>query len=309
MRKSEKDNFPGGLLAIDKPCGMTSHDVVNKIRRLYNTARVGHTGTLDPLATGVLVLLVGRAAKACEYVSKDKKRYSATMRLGIETNTEDVTGNIISSSDHEKLPDADRVKAACGSFVGRIMQTPPMYSALKVDGKKLCDLARQGVVVERQSREIEIFSLECTPTDIATDYILDVACSGGTYIRTLCADIGKSLGCGAVMATLRRTEASGISIDDAHTLEEIEQMTEEEREQLLLPVETLFDDLPKVCLPPFFEKLCRDGCPIYQKKIKTDIPDGARVRLCDGQGEFFALGEAGAHPEGSAVKSVKIFRL
>lgn len=308
MKHSEIDNLPGGILAIKKTAGMTSHDVVNKIRRLYNTKRVGHAGTLDPMATGVLVVLVGRAAKACEYISSDRKSYRATLRLGITTDTEDVTGEILTSNDN--IPDPRQVKEASATFVGNIKQVPPMYSALKVGGQKLYDLARQGVVIEREAREITVYKLDCEPIkDSETDYTLDVTCSGGTYIRTLCADIGASLGCGGVMATLERTEACGISISECHTLEELESMTEDERRDLLLPTERLFAELDSVRLPAFFEKLFRDGCPIYQKKIKTDLPVGQRVRVCSEDGHFFALGEIAEREQESAIKSVKIFEL
>ncbi len=311
MKHTEADNRMGGIIAVNKPCGVTSHDVVNKIRRLYNTRRVGHTGTLDPMASGVLIVLVGRAAKACEYISHDAKKYSATIRLGFETDTEDVTGEITADhvSDCGDYPTREDVVDVCSDFVGKITQIPPMYSAIKVGGKKLYELARQGVVVERQGREVEIFSLECLPTDMPSDYILNVHCSGGTYIRTLCADIGRALGCGGVMATLHRVEVSGINECEAHSLEEIEQMSEDEREGLLISVERLFEDCPKLSLPSFFEKLFRDGCPIYQRKIRTELPLGARVRVADENGEFFALGEVIDTEEGSAVKSIKIFAL
>ena len=307
VKHTERDNLPGGILPVYKPAGITSHDVVNRVRRLYGTKRVGHAGTLDPMATGVLVVLVGRAAKACEYISSDKKGYRAGLRLGVTTDTEDTTGEIMTTC--ERIPSADAVKAVCAEFVGKIKQIPPMYSALKVNGQKLYDLARQGVVIEREAREIEVFSLECEPTESASDYILDVKCSGGTYIRTLCADIGARLGCGAAMSALERTEACGILLAECHTLEDIEEMGEEERESLLLPTERVFAELPAVRLPAFFEKLCRSGCPIYQKKIRAAVPIGERVRIADENGEFFALGEAALRDGESVIKSVKIFEL
>jgi tRNA pseudouridine55 synthase len=156
----------------------------------------------------------------------------------------------------------------CGEFVGKIKQIPPMYSALKVGGKKLCDLARQGEVIERAAREIEIFSLECSPSENGSDYVMDVKCSSGTYIRTLCADIGARLGCGGAMATLERKNAGGFDIKNSVTVEEIESMDEEGRASLLLPIESLFDDIETVKLAAFYEKLSRNGCEIYQKKIK-----------------------------------------
>ncbi len=307
MKHTENDNLPGGVLALKKGEGMTSHDVVNRIRRLYGTKRVGHAGTLDPMATGVLVVLVGRAAKACEYISSDRKAYRAVLRLGIVTDTEDITGEVL--RECAEIPSFEAVEAVCRNFVGAIKQVPPMYSALKVGGQKLYDLARQGVTVEREAREITIYSLSCEATERADEFVLDVECSGGTYIRTLCADIGAALGCGGVMAALERREACGISIGECATLDELEAMSEGERQERLLPVERLFEELSAVRLPEFFEKLFRSGCPIYQKKIKTEFEVGSRVRVCDKDGIFFALGEVIDTEEGSSVKSVKIFEL
>ena len=296
---------PSGILIVNKPQGFTSHDIVNKIRRLFGTRRVGHTGTLDPLATGVLVVLIGRAAKAAEYLSADRKQYVATLRLGFTTDTEDVTGSILTQSDD--IPCSADVLAKVKSFEGEIFQTPPMYSALKVDGQKLCDLARKGVTVERKARPVTIFSIECAPTDIPTDYILKVDCSSGTYIRTLCADIGQALGCGGVMATLCRSNAGGFSIDEATTLEELEALTESERIALLKPTESLFSDIPAVKLPEFYEKLSRNGCEIYQSKIRTNLSASTRVRLYGADGSFYAIGEVREYEKGSAIKAIKLF--
>ena len=296
-----------GVLIVNKHAGVTSHDIVNKIRRLYNTRRVGHTGTLDPMATGVLVVLVGRAAKACEYLSADSKRYRATLRLGLTTDSEDVTGTVLSTS--ENIPSELQLQSILPKFRGKIEQIPPMYSALKVGGQKLVDLARRGEIVERKARPVEIFDLRASATESLTDYILDVHCSGGTYIRTLCADIGAELGCGGVMASLERVETCGFSIDISHSISEIEEMGEEERAALLIPTESLFKALPSVSLSVFFEKLCRDGCEIYLKKIGVAFPIGTRVRLCNASGVFFAIGEVGEYKDGIAVKAIKTFVL
>ena len=294
-----------GVLIINKEEGMTSHDVVNRIRRLYATRRVGHTGTLDPMATGVLTVLVGRAAKAAEYLTADTKSYVATLRLGITTDTEDTTGSVLSSSND--IPDANEVLNAVKSFEGDISQIPPMYSALKVDGQKLCDLARKGVTVERKPRHITIHSIKATPTDSKTDYILEVTCSSGTYIRTLCADIGAKLGCGGAMASLCRSAAGAFLLEGSHTLSELEALSHQERASLLLPIESLFEELPAVKLSAFYEKLSRSGCEIYQKKIGTSFAIGDRVRLCSQSGEFYALGEVREYEGGSAIKSIKMF--
>ena len=295
---------PTGVLIVNKHEGVTSHDIVFKIRRLFGTKRVGHTGTLDPMATGVLVVLVGRAAKAAEYLVSDSKRYRATLKLGIATDTEDTTGEMISSS--ENIPTADEVIAAAMSFIGDYDQIPPMYSALKVGGKKLCDLARQGVTVEREARRVKIHAIKCEPTDKNDEFLLDVSCSSGTYIRTLCADIGARLGCGGAMATLTRVETGGFSISESVTVAELEGMSEEERVARLIPTESLFTALPEVKLPEFYERLSRSGCEIYQKKISTAHAVGARVRL-SGKGGFFALGEVREYEDGSAIKAIKLF--
>ena len=298
---------PSGVLIINKPAGMTSHDVVGKVRRLYGLRRVGHTGTLDPMATGVLVVLVGRAAKAAEYLMSDRKSYTATLRLGIITDSGDTTGLVLASTD--ELPDESAVQAVLAGFRGEIEQIPPMYSALKVGGKKLVDLARRGVTVEREPRKITIYRLEAFPTETKSDYRLEVDCSGGTYIRTLCEDIGAALGCGGTMASLCRTETGGFSLDAAHTLEELEEMTAQERRALLYPVEALFAALPALRLSPFFEKLIRGGCAVLQKKLGIDYPVGTRVCLQTETGDFFALGEVIEGEEGIAVKALKTFVL
>ena len=300
-------NSPCGVLIVNKHGGVTSHDIVGKVRRLYSTRAVGHTGTLDPLATGVLVVLIGRAAKAAEYLVSDRKEYRATIRLGIVTDTEDVTGEILSTSD--AIPTPDEVERVCESFVGKSKQIPPMYSALKVGGRKLCDLAREGKVIEREARDIEIFSLACTSTDKPDEYVLDVKCSSGTYIRTLCADIGTALGCGGAMATLERREAGGFDISRAYSISELEEMSEEERLNCLLPTESLFSDLAEITLPAFYEKLARNGCEIYQKKIKTSFVLGERLRMISREGVFYALGEVKEYGDETAIKIIKLFQV
>ena len=295
---------PNGVLIVNKHAGVTSHDVVFKVRRLFGTKKVGHTGTLDPMATGVLVVLVGRAAKAAEYLVSDSKRYKATLKLGITTDTEDTTGAVLTSSND--IPSADEVIAAAESFRGAYDQIPPMYSALKVNGQKLCDLARQGVSVEREARRVTIHEIKCEPTADADIFSLDVSCSSGTYIRTLCSDIGARLGCGGAMASLERVNTGGFSLEEAIGIAELEEMSEEQRFARLIPTESLFDSLPKVKLSEFYERLSRSGCEIYQKKIGADRPVGARVRLCGKRG-FFALGEVREYEDGTAIKAIKQF--
>ena len=293
-----------GILILHKGEGLTSQSAVSRVRRLFGGVKAGHTGTLDPLATGVLHILLGRAVKASEYMLESGKHYRATMRLGLTSDTEDITGTVLSKAD--TLPSSDAVFACLDSFRGEILQTPPMYSALKVGGKKLVDLARRGETVEREARKITVYSLAAERIS-DTDYILDVHCSKGTYIRTLCADIGASLGCGGVMASLCRTEAAGFTLAEAHTLEELEAMEPAERTSLLLPTEHIFREAAAVTLPPFFAHLAQNGVEIYLKKLGLTLPTGTRVRLHDADG-FFALGEVREFEDGQAIKPIKQLR-
>lgn len=297
-----------GVVAVDKPQGMTSHDVVSRLRRLYGTKQVGHTGTLDPLATGVLPVMVGRAVKASEYLTSDNKHYIAGMLLGITTDTEDIEGRVLTRS--EALPTKEEVLAVLSRFRGQIEQIPPMYSALKVGGKKLCDLARRGVEVERSARQITVFRLElleCDPT--AGRYLLDVECSKGTYIRTLVSDIGAALGCGGTMESLRRAKAGSFALTDCVSLETLEQMEMAERIAALKPVESLFDDWRTLQLPPFYARLARNGCEIYLNKLGIDYPVGTRFSLYREEDGFFALGQVQEFPEGKALRVIKLFKL
>ena len=296
---------PEGILLINKPQGITSHDAVYRLRRLLRTQKIGHTGTLDPGATGLLVILAGRAAKAAEYVTADEKTYRCTFILGITTDTQDVTGTVTARC--EKIPGEDDVLYAVSSFTGEYAQIPPMYSALKRGGRKLVDLARRGVEIEREPRTVCIRSVAAEKIGDA-EYSMTVTCSKGTYVRTLCDDIGKKLGCGAAMSSLCRLRSGGYSLDDALTLKQCEELTYEELCARLIPTESLFYDLPVLRLPDFYLRLCKNGCEIYQKKIGTGFGVGERVRLYDEQG-FFALGEVGEYDSGDAVKSIKVFRL
>lgn len=297
---------PCGVLVLDKPAGMTSHDAVNKIRRLYGTKKVGHSGTLDPMATGVLVVLIGRAAKAAEFVASDSKSYTAGLLLGMTTDTLDTTGTVLSQS--EDIPPCDRVLASLADFRGRQAQVPPMYSAIKMNGVKMVDLARKGVSLDLPARDIEITRLEGRAVS-EREYILEIDCSKGTYIRSLCRDIGAALGCKGVMSSLRRTAGGSFTVDMAHTLDELEAMEQDERLGLLYDIESLFEDCPAVHLPDFFARLAHCGALIYQKKIGTDHQIGTRVRLCDKKG-FFALAEAALDDEGLPVlKPIKQFVL
>ena len=292
-----------GIVVLKKEEGITSQGAVNRIKRLFGTSKAGHTGTLDPLATGVLPILIGRAVKASEYMLSSDKYYRAKLKLGITTDTEDITGTVLTESD--SIPDDSTVLSAVKSFEGEIMQIPPMYSALKVGGQKLCDIARRGDTVEREARKITVHKIDASKITDDT-YSLDVHCSKGTYIRTLCADIGSALGCGGVMSALERTRASVFTLEDAHTLSEIEALNEEERDALIIPIERIFEEHRKIKLEPFFARLARCGVEIYLKKIGQALPVGERVTLHDELG-FFALGEVREFDSGLAIKPIKQF--
>ncbi|MBO7304296.1 MAG: tRNA pseudouridine(55) synthase TruB [Clostridia bacterium] len=292
-----------GVIIINKSEGMSSFAVVARIRRLFGVKKAGHTGTLDPMATGVLPVLIGRAVKASEYMLTSDKHYRATLLLGVETDTEDVTGNVISTSNI--IPSENDVFAAIESMLGESDQIPPMYSAIKVGGKKLCDMAREGEIIEREPRRITVYGIDARKKS-EREYELDVHCSKGTYIRTLCADIGKKLGCGGTMKALMRLEASGFTVSEAVSLDTLEPLSESERQRYLLPTETVFQNKKKCILPPFFGKLGRAGAEVYLRKIDFCGEVGERVALFDDKG-FFALGEIREYPDGLAIKPIKQF--
>ncbi len=292
-----------GVIIINKEEGLTSQAVVTRVKRLLGADKAGHTGTLDPMATGVLPVLVGRGVKASEFMLTSDKHYSATLLLGVTTDTEDVTGAVL--SECESIPSEAEVMDAIRSFVGEYMQTPPMYSALKVGGKKLYELAREGQVIEREARAVFIHSIDAKKLS-DREYFIDVKCSKGTYIRTLCADIGARLGCGGTMKTLERCEASGFVLSEGITLSALEALSPEERWARVLPVEHIFRDKREIILPPFFARLARTGQQIYLKKIKAAAEVRELIRLSD-EGGFFALGEVREFEGGLAVKPIRQF--
>ena len=301
-----------GIINLYKPCGYTSHDAVARIKRFCNTRRVGHAGTLDPMAQGVLPILVGKAAAAQEYLMNHDKTYLAGMRFGVVTDTGDMTGNIISQK--EVVIEQQDLDAACAKFTGKIMQTPPMYSAIKVGGKKLYDLAREGIEVERKAREIEIYSIKIVSRQSPCDFLVEVSCSKGTYIRTLCEDIGGFLGCGGTLFSLERLSCGDFKKEDCITLDELQKLYEngqnDKIESLLSSPEKVFSDRPVIKLSPFYSRLCKNGCEIYLKKMGI-APDkyekDSLIRLYDSDGVFFALGKIGDFKEGRAVKAVARF--
>ena len=280
-----------GVLCIDKPQGFTSFDVVAKMRGIAKTRKVGHGGTLDPMATGVLPIFLGRATKACDLVPEQKKRYLATFRLGITTDTQDITGQILRQEQAACSP--EQVRTVLARFVGQQQQVPPMYSAVKVDGKRLYDLARQGKEVQRQSREITIFALELLDQNPdAGEYTIDVTCSKGTYIRTLCHDVGQALGCGATLTQLRRTLSAGFSLERCITLEEASRLAEEGRlSERVLPVEQIFAVLPRVTLTQQQTRLFCNGAPLDLNRVEDAPGTGALLRVCGADGRFLGLAQ------------------
>ena len=281
-----------GIVIVDKPQGWTSQDVTARLRRVYATRRIGHGGTLDPMATGVLPVFVGRATRGVEFFEHAEKTYDTVLLLGRTTDTQDVTGaTLAEKAVHLSPADIDRVLPR---FRGDILQVPPMYSALKVNGKKLYELARKGQEVERQPRPITVFELTNLGFD-GTRLSLRVRCSKGTYIRTLCQDIGDALGCGGCMEALRRVRAGEYGIEDAVPLEQL--LESETPEQYLRSLDTMFAHCPAVTLTPNQEKRCRNGNP-----FSSPLPQGT-YRAYSQSGEFLML----AKVEDGVMTTIKSF--
>ena len=285
--------MPNGIIIIDKPADWTSMDVCAKIRGILQEKRVGHGGTLDPMATGVLPVFVGQATRAVEFAESSRKEYVAGLRLGQVTNTQDVTGETLET--HPVTVSRGDVEAALDQFRGDIQQIPPMYSAIKIHGQKLYDLARKGKEVERKPRPVTIDQLELLEQQSETDYLLRCVCSKGTYLRTLCHDLGAVLGCGGTMFYLRRTMAAGFSLDQAVTIEDVQA----QGASLLLPTDSLFQDSPILLLKSENqEKRVRNGNPI----TTPDLPDGT-YRIYGRNREFLCLSRA----QGGTLTSMKNF--
>ena len=284
-----------GILLVDKPTDWTISDVVAKLRSLLLARRIGHSGTLDPLATGLLVLFVGRATRAVEFAESQEKRYLASLRLGLATDTQDITGNRISGEPRE-ISEAE-LERTLALFRGEIQQIPPMYSAIKVGGKKLYEIARRGGEVERKPRPVHIRELRLLGRE-GEDWLLDVTCSKGTYIRTLCHDIGQSLGCGGCMSALRRVRAGEFSIENACSLDQVREAADRgEAEKLLLPVDSLFRQAPALSLNARDEKRIRSG-----GVFPVAVQDG-QYRAYGPDGAFLAL----VRVTGGELKSIKSF--
>lgn len=285
-----------GILVVDKPAGWTSMDVCAKLRGVFHEKRVGHGGTLDPMATGILPVFIGRATRAVEFAECSDKEYIAGIKLGVITNTQDTTGEILEERPVQVT--REQLETALEQFRGDIMQVPPMYSAIKINGKKLYELARKGREVERPARPVTIkglMVLDQKPDD-GSDFFLWVHCSKGTYIRTLCHDIGQYLGCGGCMSSLRRAAAAGFDGEDAWPMERI--LAAEHPEELLLPVDTLFQDRPELILSPAVEKKVRNS----MTAVLPDLAPG-EYRAYAQNGEFLALCRA----QGGKLTTIKSF--
>ena len=287
-----------GIIIIDKPAGWTSMDVCAKLRGMFHEKRVGHAGTLDPMATGVLPVFIGRATRAVEFAAGSDKEYIAGLKLGVVTNTQDTTGEVLEERSVEVT--RDQLLAALERFTGDIEQIPPMYSAIKINGKKLYELARKGKEVERRPRPVTIRALEVLDgPGTGADFVLRVVCSKGTYVRTLCHDIGQALGCGGCMSSLRRVKAAGFTLEDSVGLEAVQAAVDRgEGESLLLPVDACFAGVPVLVLKTAgAEKKIRNGAALAAR----DIPDG-EYRVYGADKTFLALGRA-ADGKLSTVKS------
>ena len=281
-----------GIVIIDKPMDWTSQDVVSKLRGVLHTKRIGHGGTLDPMATGVLPVFVGRGTRGVEFFEHAEKTYEAVLRLGITTTTEDITGTVLTESPVAVTEAA--LETALESFRGDIFQIPPMYSAIKIGGQKLCDLARKGREVERKPRPVTIHELTLLDFD-GVRATLRVRCSKGTYIRTLCKDIGEALGCGGCMESLRRTAAGAYTITEAVPLQQL--VEAEDPESYLRPVDTMFTEYPSVTLTEKQALRCRNG-----NSFTIELPDGT-YRAYDGEGNFLML----AKVEEDVMSTIKSF--
>ncbi len=282
-----------GIIIVNKEQGFTSHDVVAKLRGILHFKKIGHTGTLDPDATGVLPVCVGKATKVCDLLTDRDKTYVAEVRLGVTTDTLDMTGKMISSAPVNITE--EQLKLVLGEFTGEIQQIPPMYSAVKVDGKRLYELARQGREVERRARKVVIHRLSLRETALERDeFTIEITCSKGTYIRSLCDDIGKRLGCGSAMKSLVRTGVGAFGLRDALTLAEIQRRAAASPaggQDLLLPVDSVFQEYAACRVSEQGMRYLRNGNMVYLRLCQYDSPaaDGELVRMYDMDGCFYAL--------------------
>lgn len=278
-----------GVINVYKEKGYTSHDVVAKLRGILKQKKIGHTGTLDPEAEGVLPVCLGNATKLCDMLTEKRKEYIAEFLCGVVTDTQDMTGTVLSRSKTDLTEEA--VRTVIMSFLGESDQIPPMYSACKVNGRRLYELAREGKEVERKARRITIYELEILGMELP-NVTIRVLCSKGTYIRTLCHDIGQKLGCGAAMQSLLRTRVDRFTLADARRLDEIKEFWEkDEIGRILLPVDAMFETLPAITVTPFFLTALQNGNPLYLRQIKgkSGWMDGEQTRVYDEAGKFYGI--------------------
>ena len=279
-----------GIINVYKEKGFTSHDVVAKLRGIVGQKKIGHTGTLDPDATGVLPVCLGKATKLCDLLTDKNKTYEAVLLLGKTTDTQDITGEVLEEKSTEALTE-EKVREAIEGFIGDYEQIPPMYSALKVNGKKLYELAREGKVIERKARPVKILDIQILEIDLPK-VRMEVSCSKGTYIRTLCHDIGEKLGCGGCMESLIRTRVSTFRIEDAKTLDEIETLKQEGKlAELLVPIDAMFPFYPKITVKDDWKAFAKNGNPLDLKMLKEACgqDEETQVRLYDKSGKFIAI--------------------
>lgn len=294
-----------GIINIYKEAGFTSHDVVAKMRGILKQKKIGHTGTLDPDAVGVLPVCLGSGTKLCDMLTDKDKEYEAVLLLGVETDTQDTSGEV--KARKEVLCDEKQVEEAILSFVGEYQQIPPMYSALKVDGKKLYELARAGKEVERKARPVVIHHIQILEVDLPRVRMV-VSCSKGTYIRTLCHDIGQKLGCGGAMEKLKRTRVSAFSIEDAITLGQLEELKNQGKvEDRVVPVDKVFEHLPAFHVKDKYLYMVKNGNALYPNQIKeqTSVKEGVEARIYDLEERFYGIYEF--DPTSGRMKPVKMF--
>ena len=290
-----------GIINVYKEVGFTSRDAVSKLTGILRQRKIGHTGTLDPAAEGVLPMCIGKATKLCELLTDHRKQYIAEIKFGIATDTEDVTGEIIEETNfsndwyEEKLTE-DNLSKVISGFIGRQLQTPPMYSAKRVGGKRLYELAREGKVIERKPCEITIYSIEIKNIDVSRrEATIVVDCSKGTYIRTLCKDIGNELGCKAAMKSLIRTKTGNFLLENSYKLDEIEKLVKENRvSEIIIPIEDVFKNLQRVDVSGYAGILLENGGIIKADAVKPDIEalepkNGEKFRMYNDEGEFKAV--------------------
>lgn len=281
-----------GIICINKPLGFTSFDVVAKLRGILKMRRIGHAGTLDPMAEGVLPVFIGNATKACDMLPDHDKIYRAGFRLGQVTDTQDSTGRVLAESDHSDV-DREKLESVLPVFRGNIMQVPPMYSAVSVNGQRLYELARRGIEVERKPRPITVYSLDIISFDEESgEGFLEISCSKGTYIRTLINDIGAELRCGAIMTSLVRTAACGFTLDDCHSFEEIENAVKTGRgfSDFVIPIEKVFSYLPKITLNERQTEMYRNGVRMDASRLSCSASEGEQAAVYSCGGEFLGIG-------------------